>query len=129
VAESPGVEYALEPAPDDVPDRVTQDLETIIAADSVAIRKKLPENAVSCRVVYGRVQNLIAETAGQWGADLIVIGSHGRKGFNRLLLGSVAEAVLHLAPCSVLIIKDEGKQKGAIAKSKSGEEAQRVKVQ
>lgn len=37
-------------------------------------------------------------------ADLIVIGTHGRRGFKRLLLGSVAETVLHEAPCPVLTV-------------------------
>ena len=37
--------------------------------------------------------------------DLIVMASHGKKGFDRLLLGSVSEEVIHLAPCSVLIVK------------------------
>lgn len=38
-------------------------------------------------------------------ADLIVLGSHGRKGLSRLLMGSVAETVMRDAPCPVLIIK------------------------
>jgi nucleotide-binding universal stress UspA family protein len=39
-------------------------------------------------------------------ADLIVMGTHGRSGISRLLLGSVAEAVLRKAPCPVLTIKE-----------------------
>lgn len=40
-----------------------------------------------------------------WGADLIVLGSHGWKGLNRFLLGSVSEAVSRHAPCSVQIVR------------------------
>jgi nucleotide-binding universal stress UspA family protein len=47
----------------------------------------------------------IVEAAREWGANLIVIGSHGRSGVPRLILGSVAEKVLHLARCPVLIVK------------------------
>ena len=46
----------------------------------------------------------IVETAERWSADLIVMGTHGRSGFERLLLGSVAERVLRKAPCPVLTV-------------------------
>ena len=41
----------------------------------------------------------------EWPADLIVIGSHRRRGIQRALLGSVAEAVLRHAPCPVLVVR------------------------
>jgi nucleotide-binding universal stress UspA family protein len=47
----------------------------------------------------------IVDEARQWQADLIVMGSHGRSGLDRLLLGSVAEGVLRHAPCSVEIVR------------------------
>jgi nucleotide-binding universal stress UspA family protein len=47
----------------------------------------------------------IVEVADEIGADLIVIGTHGRSGIRRLLLGSVAEQVLRLARCPVLFVK------------------------
>jgi len=47
----------------------------------------------------------ILETATEWPADLIVMGSHGRRGFDRLLLGSLAESVMRHAPCSVEIVR------------------------
>jgi nucleotide-binding universal stress UspA family protein len=47
----------------------------------------------------------IADTAAEERADLVVIGTHGRTGFNRLLLGSVAERVVRIAPCPVLTVK------------------------
>jgi nucleotide-binding universal stress UspA family protein len=57
------------------------------------------------RVVESDVRNGILDTAAEWKPDLIVVGSHGRKGVKRFLLGSVAEAVARHAPCSVLIVR------------------------
>ena len=50
-------------------------------------------------------KELILSEAAEWAADLIVVGSHGRRGVNRLLLGSVSEAVALHAQCSVEIIR------------------------
>ena len=47
----------------------------------------------------------ILHTAREIDADLIVLGTHGRTGVGRLLMGSVAEAVLRKAPCPVLTVK------------------------
>jgi universal stress protein A len=47
----------------------------------------------------------ITRAAKDWPADLIVIGSHGRSGMRRALLGSVAEGVMRNAPCPVLVVR------------------------
>lgn len=52
-----------------------------------------------------RITGAIAEEADQWPADLIVLGTHGRRGFSRLLLGSVAEGVIRVATKPVLLIR------------------------
>lgn len=49
----------------------------------------------------------IVAAAKSFGADLIVIGSHGRTGITRVLMGSVAEAVMRHAPCPVLVVRDD----------------------
>lgn len=46
----------------------------------------------------------ICDLAKTWKADLIVVGSHQRKGFSEMILGSVSNYVLHHAPCSVLVV-------------------------
>jgi nucleotide-binding universal stress UspA family protein len=53
------------------------------------------------------VADKIAQLAGDWKADLLVVGTHGRRGVNRLLLGSVAERVVRVAPCPLLLIRSE----------------------
>jgi len=46
------------------------------------------------------------DAASEWHADLIMVGSHGRTGLDRLLIGSVSEVVARHAPCSVQIVRD-----------------------
>jgi nucleotide-binding universal stress UspA family protein len=61
--------------------------------------------SASVGVSEGDPKSRIIEKAEDWGADLIVVGSHGRKDFDRALLGSVSEAVARHAPCSVAIVR------------------------
>jgi nucleotide-binding universal stress UspA family protein len=57
------------------------------------------------RVVPGSsIANAIIGTAEEMGADLMVLGSHGRTGLERVLLGSVTEAVIRRAPCPALVV-------------------------
>ncbi|MCC7082079.1 MAG: universal stress protein [Burkholderiales bacterium] len=53
-----------------------------------------------------RVSDVILDEARRWHADLIVMGTHGRRGFNRLLLGSDAERVLHDTPVPLLLVRE-----------------------
>ncbi len=53
----------------------------------------------------GDAREVIDAVAREIGADLVVMGTHGRRGLTRLLLGSVAEAVVRTAPCSVLAVR------------------------
>jgi len=56
--------------------------------------------------VEGGIPKLtIVDEAKEWGADLIVLGSHGRTGLDRFLLGSISEAVARHAACSVEIVR------------------------
>lgn len=50
----------------------------------------------------------VIEHLNETGADLVVMGTRGRTGLNRLLMGTIAEKVIHSSPCSVLAIKPEG---------------------
>ena len=52
-----------------------------------------------------RLGDSIAQCAREWKADLIVVGTHGRRGIGRILLGSGAEQIIRLAPVPVLVIR------------------------
>jgi len=57
-------------------------------------------------VLEGSPKRRIVEESKSWGADMVVVGSHGRRGLTRYLLGSVSEAVAMHAHCSVEVIRD-----------------------
>ena len=60
---------------------------------------------VDALVEVGDIRESIIDSAEEWGADLIVVGSHGQRGIQRFLLGSVAEFVARHAKCSVEIVR------------------------
>ena len=55
----------------------------------------------------GKLADVVSNAALQWKADLIVVGTHGRSGVGRALLGSGAEQILRLAPMPVLVIRSD----------------------
>jgi nucleotide-binding universal stress UspA family protein len=65
----------------------------------------IPVDTVLRDSFQGRVCDLVVDEASQWRADLIVIGTHGRRGPGRLVMGSDAEQILRLAPVPVLLVR------------------------
>ena len=63
-------------------------------------------------VQLGEPRSTILDMAKEWGGDLIVLGSHGRRGLDRFLLGSVSEAVAIHASCSVRVVRGRQQSKG-----------------
>lgn len=70
-----------------------------------ATEPRARELRIETRLAEGDPAYEIVAAAKEIGADLIVMGTHGRSGFGRLVLGSVAEQVLRKAPCPVLTVK------------------------
>jgi len=77
-------------------------------------REELPRTAEACGElpaapnevqIWGHPAEQICDYASEHAVDLIVIGSHGRSGFGRMLLGSVSNAVANHAPCPVTIVR------------------------
>ena len=61
---------------------------------------------MTSEVLFGSPESRIVETAEEFGADLIIVGSHGYSRWERLLLGSVPQPVVHHAPCPVLVVRE-----------------------
>lgn len=74
-------------------------------AASAAGRLRAAGLNVTTRMEEGDPRTKILDVAAEWKADLIVIGSHGRRGWDRFLLGSVSESVARYAHCSVQIVR------------------------
>jgi nucleotide-binding universal stress UspA family protein len=77
-----------------------------IAVSKERLEKLLgPATHILTEVLHGFPEQLILGKAEEWAADVVVVGSHGRGFWGRLLLGSVSGAVVHHAKCSVLVAK------------------------
>jgi len=76
--------------------------------DALAIAKAagVPADTKLMDAPGGRLGEMVTEEARQWEADLVVVGTHGRRGMSRVLLGSGAEQVLRLAPVPVLAVRE-----------------------
>jgi nucleotide-binding universal stress UspA family protein len=61
--------------------------------------------SVEAVLLEGPAAPAIAKAAAGWKLDLLVTGTHGRRGFRHMVLGSVAERLVHLAPCAVLVVR------------------------
>lgn len=79
--------------------------------DKVAfLQERLPGHAIAGDVVEGPIRYSILDKAKNWHADFIIMGSHGRKGMAKFLMGSISESVAKGACCSIEIIhKDKQK--------------------
>lgn len=60
---------------------------------------------VEVSVMIGTPHHVILEIADEWQADIIIMGSHGRKGLSRLIMGSVSMSVMSHANCAVTIVR------------------------
>ena len=84
--------------------RILAEAQALMLQTGIAAEVKLLEASGE------RIASVIIEEARRWSADLIVIGTHGRSGFSRVLFGSVAEGVVRTAHIPVLLIRGDKSQ-------------------
>ena len=95
MASYPGVEHDR--------DAQRKPAEALVGKTAQLVRNKCFR--VTTAVELGSPKSKIIDTAAEWHADLIVLGSHGRTGLDRFLLGSLPDSVLRHAHCSVELVR------------------------
>jgi nucleotide-binding universal stress UspA family protein len=80
----------------------------IVENTAKKISESAPQLVVTTAVLEGLPKQVIIEEAERWGADWIILGSHGYGPVRRFLLGSVSQSVVLNAPCSVEIVRLRG---------------------
>jgi len=93
--------YAPRPGPEEVrkmEEHARAELERLIPAEHRAVPHEI-------LLLRGQPSDELCRAAAEKSASVIVISSHGRRGLQRLILGSVAERVAHRASCSVLLLR------------------------
>ena len=94
-----------EMAPGYAPELDDQKKPALILLERIANELRKGGFNVQTALKIGDIRETIIETAVMWHADLILVGSHGRRGIRSFLLGSVAESVARHAKCSVEIVR------------------------
>lgn len=82
----------------------------LVSSVVARLRKALPQVEIEEVLVEAEPREAILEVAAKWPADLIVIGSHVRRGLERFVLGSVSQAITSHAPCPVLVIRQQARR-------------------
>ena len=109
-------EYIAVSSPDGVAFSNTDDLleslrqggkKIIEKAEALARRHGLTPESVMLESFGGRAADFIVQQANKWGADLIVLGTHGRRGAKRLVMGSDAEQVVRTTRVPVLLVRSK----------------------
>lgn len=87
--------------------------ETSAAEALTTIRNYFPDGKIDITLLVkaGSSSQVIIEIAQEWNADLIVVGSHGRGFWGRVMIGSVSDSIVHNAPCSVLVVRKKVEKK------------------
>jgi nucleotide-binding universal stress UspA family protein len=77
------------------------------AAKKAASLTQGKDVAIKTEALSGSPDSAIVERAEETNADLIIVGSHGYRAWERLLIGSVSDSVVHHAPCTVMIVRSK----------------------
>lgn len=100
-----GAEFLVQPSVSEALVNKAREMLNAAARTATAAGVAVETGLLEIEVLDKRIPEAIAEDADAWSADLIVIGTHGRRGLSRLFLGSVAEGVMRVATRPVLLIR------------------------
>jgi universal stress protein A len=96
------------PSTEEIENAVRDNSTKILVETENNLQKLLADKnvLVKTELLTGSPESRIVEKAEEINADLIIVGSHGYNRWERLLLGSVSDSVIHHAPCSVLVVRN-----------------------
>jgi nucleotide-binding universal stress UspA family protein len=97
------------PSTDEIESAVKENAEKILKTTGDKLKEIFADKRVSVvtELLNGSPESRIVEKAEEINADLIIVGSHDYNRWERLLLGSVSDSVIHHAPCSVLVVRSK----------------------
>ena len=84
-----------------------REVKKVLDEASSRLKELFPEASRMTTILKGFIKQSLLEICDQWKPDLIVMGSHGRKGFKKLILGSISNSILLSSPYPVLIVKEK----------------------
>lgn len=98
-----------QPSTEEIENAVMENARTILETTGNKLKEIFVNKNVSIvtELLNGSPESRIVEKAEEILADLIIVGSHGYNRWERLLLGSVSDSVIHHAPCSVLVVRSK----------------------
>ncbi len=97
------------PSTNEIETAVQENTEKILETTGNKLKELFADKNVFVltELLNGSPESRIVEKAEEIEADLIIVGSHGYNRWERLLLGSVSDSVIHHAPCSVLVVRSK----------------------
>src|SRR4029453_17983758 len=105
-SEMPKSKRAQQPAVGEIPAPGSLAAVTKLVSNVAArLQKEFPDANVVHEILFGNAKEKLLDIAGDWPADLIAVGSHGRRGLTRILLGSVSQTLLLYGQSSALIVR------------------------
>jgi nucleotide-binding universal stress UspA family protein len=98
-----------QPSTEEIENAVKENAEKILAMTGNKLQEIFGNQNINImtELLNGSPESRIVEKAEETNADLIIVGSHGYNRWERLLLGSVSDSVIHHAPCSVLVVRSK----------------------
>ncbi|MBX9669920.1 MAG: universal stress protein [Candidatus Obscuribacterales bacterium] len=100
-----GLDASSVPQLKPVQEKLIREVKGSLESRAGSLQSKFDGCTVDVKVLQGQARDVIVNEARDWCSDCLILGSHGRKGIQKFLLGSVAESMLGHAPCTVEVVK------------------------